>query len=264
MIVNFIKASPAQNTTILVTSYCPPEYYRKVARTAIGYEYLYGEQVGFLVPPRGQDSVLRLEMSGGGFCGNGTLAAAAYAQFSGITSEEAFYIDVSGTDRALSCSVKKLTHFKYYASATMPPVRKYQKLDIFLEQETLTGYLIELEGIAHFIVETGPDFALYEQTMEALKAETMAEAIGLVPFQTLGDEIYKIKPYVHVRKTGTDIFERGCGSGSCALGVHLQETASIDGEITVRQPGGVIKVKTGTAPVISTEVLFTCEGKIMI
>ena len=50
-------------------------------------------------------------------------------------------------------------------------------------------------------------------------------------------------PLVYVRKSGTMVWETGCGSGSAAVGareaIHRGEGRS---EVVVRQPGGIIQV----------------------
>ena len=62
----------------------------------------------------------------------------------------------------------------------------------------------------------------------------------------------------------TNVFERGCGSGSLALGMYLNKVTGITKKIKVLQPGGVIEVGIGSEFSISTDVVITCEGRIMI
>jgi len=51
MRLNFIKSSSAKNTTVFITNYVDPQFYRKIARTVMSYEYLQAEQVGFIMKP---------------------------------------------------------------------------------------------------------------------------------------------------------------------------------------------------------------------
>ena len=264
MILDFIKTSPAQNTTVLITSFCPQSYYLKIAETAMKYEFLHAEQVGFIVPPSKKESVLGLEMAGGEFCGNATLSAAAYAVFKGLTEGEVFNIDVSGAAEPIRCKVQKLDGHCYNASCVMPPARRNQELKLNLGNKTIIGQVIELDGISHFVFPEQEGFTEYLDVVTALKQSVDAEAIGVIPFKTIKDDTYSIKPFVHVKKVNTNIFERGCGSGSLALGMYLNKVFGMSKRIKVFQPGGVIGVEMGSEYSISTDVVFTCEGKIMI
>ena len=51
MKLNYVKTSPSQNMTILITDYIDSKDYIKVANSVMRYESLYAEQVGFVVPP---------------------------------------------------------------------------------------------------------------------------------------------------------------------------------------------------------------------
>lgn len=264
MIFDFIKTSPAQNTTILVTSYCPQSYYFAVAEKAMNYEYLHAEQVGFIVPPSNKDSILRLEMAGGEFCGNATLSAAAYVIYKGLIDRVNFSIDASGAAEPIRCRVEKVSTYCYNTSCIMPPAKRNQKLELTHENKTITGHIIEFDGISHFVFPTQEDFTEYSGVIPALKQVVDTNAIGVIPYKTLKDGSYKIKPFVHVKKINTNIFERGCGSGSLALGIYLKKVGGVSKEIEVVQPGGVIRVGIGNEFSISTDVVFTCEGRMLI
>lgn len=109
MRLNFVKASPSQNMTAFITDYVTPSMYVPVANKLMDYEYLHVEQVGFIVGPKEKDAVLRLEMSGGEFCGNALLSAAAYCTHKALTNKEEFYLETSGSDTPLKCQVMKTT-----------------------------------------------------------------------------------------------------------------------------------------------------------
>jgi diaminopimelate epimerase len=264
MIFNFIKTSPAQNTTVLITSFCPQSYYLKIAEIAMKYEFLHAEQVGFIVPPSKKESILGLEMAGGEFCGNATLSAAAYAVFKGLVGGKVFNIDVSGAAGPIRCKVQKLDDYRYNASCVMPPAKLNQELKLDLGNKTIIGQVIELDGISHFVFPEQEDFAEYLDVVTALKQFIDANAIGVIPFKTIKDDTYSIKPFVHVKKVNTNVFERGCGSGSLALGMYLNKVFGMSKRIEVVQPGGVIGVEMGSEYSISTDVVFTCEGTIMV
>ena len=264
MILNFIKTSQAQNTTVLVTSFCPPSYYLKIAKKAIDYEFLHAEQVGFIVPPSRHESILELEMAGGEFCGNATLSAAAYAVFKGLAGKEAFSIDVSGAPLPITCKVRQTNDYSYNANCVMPQAKRNGELKLTLENKTIMGQVIELDGISHFVFPEQRDFTEYIEVVTVLKQTVDSDAIGVIPFKALQDDTYSIKPFVHVKKVNTNVFERGCGSGSLALGMYLNKVTGITKKIKVLQPGGVIEVGIGSEFSISTDVVITCEGRIMI
>ncbi|WP_213973882.1 hypothetical protein [Tepidanaerobacter acetatoxydans] len=264
MIIDFIKTSPAQNTTVLITSYCPRSYYSAVAEKAMNYDYLHAEQVGFIVPPSKKDSVIRLEMAGGEFCGNATLSAAAYVRYKGLNDKENFSIDVSGAAEPIRCRVEKVGTYYYNTSCIMPPAKRIDEMELELQGKTIKGYIVEFEGISHFVLEAKEEFVEYSEVTHALKKAVDTNAIGVIPYETIRDDTYKIKPFVHVKEINSNVFERGCGSGSLALGTYLKRVRGISREIRVVQPGGVIRVGIADEFFISTDVILTCEGRILI
>lgn len=201
MYVDFIKVSPSQNTTVMITSYCPSSDYTKLAEKIMSYEYLQAEQVGFIVPPKNSCSKIGLDMAGGEFCGNAALSAAAYVWEKGITH--------------------------------------------FVLNKTLC-----------------PDD--YKKVIEQIKNNCTTESIGVISYEKIRGTIYKIKPYVYVEKIDLGLFERSCGSGSFALGIHLAKNEGITGRTVVNQPGGSIIIEIGDENFISTEVKFTCEGRAIL
>lgn len=261
MKLNFIKMSPCQNTTVLVTEYCPKKYYIAVAAQIMSYDSLCAEQVGFIVPPKSADSVLGMEMAGGEFCGNASLSAAVYVRYSGIYEKDDFFIDVSGASDPLRCHVEEKSSYVYSAKCEMPLPLSVKEVDIEIEKKKIEGGIVDFKGISHFIFKTWPDFNVYDKVMALIKSKIESDAIGIVPYKELEEGKYEIKPYVYVRSTRSHVFEKGCGSGSMALGVYLKEYMGLKGKIGVKQPGGIIDVEVGEKNFISTEVKITCEGR---
>ncbi len=263
MVFNFIKASPSQNTTVFITGRCSPSLYGKIARAAMSYEYLNAEQVGFITRPEDKGSVIRLEMAGGEFCGNASLAAAAYAVYKGISDKTNFNIEVSGADYPLECNVKAVSPFIYNAECEMPKPISVEKHTVNIEDHNLTGSLVNFDGISHYVFDKWQEDKLkLDMVLEAVLSSVEAKAVGVIPYKKLDRDRYEIMPYVWVRETGSRVFERGCGSGSMALGIHLK--GQVEGELNIVQPGGIITVKTHKKNLISTNVKFTCEGLLNI
>ncbi|GLY11670.1 hypothetical protein [Pseudobacillus badius] len=258
MKLDFVKASPAQNMTVLITNHPPAARYAAIANTVMSYEYAHAEQVGFLVSPQTADAVLRLEMSGGEFCGNAVLTAAAYCLYKGITVNGCFLLESSGANQPLACEVTKKSSSFFEAKAEMPAPLSVEALTVHADSRAVAGHLVRLDGITHFLTSCWLNEEEFEPVLKQLIGNIDDKAIGIIPYRKLTNEAYEIRPFVYVKETGSQFFERACGSGTLALGVYLGEKRPL----TVHQPGGVIYVETGEKNFIATTVRFTCEGVI--
>ena len=112
--------------------------------------------------------------------------------------------------------------------------------------EGLTVPAVRFPGIVHCII---PADRMTRQTAEtelpaqlpALCARLRSDACGLLLFD---ERFSSFTPLVYVASTGTAVWESGCGSGSAAIGIYLAERDRSDGDIALRQPGGVIRVRS--------------------
>ena len=86
MELDFIKLSPLGNTTVFLRGKAAQEARAALLAEAMDYDHLAAEQAGVLVAPHAEEALLRIEMSGGEFCGNATLSAAALAAAEGAES----------------------------------------------------------------------------------------------------------------------------------------------------------------------------------
>ena len=77
MDVNFVKLSPTQNMTLLITSPVDRKDHAECASQLMRYESVHAEQTGFVEKPRNEKAAARLQMAGGEFCGNAAMALAA-------------------------------------------------------------------------------------------------------------------------------------------------------------------------------------------
>ena len=77
MTVRYQKYSPTGNITVLVTTAVPRDRQPEVAAWLLKPEVAGGEQVGFVEPPTDPRCAARLQMMGGEFCGNATMALGA-------------------------------------------------------------------------------------------------------------------------------------------------------------------------------------------
>lgn len=262
MILDFVKLSPSGNTTVLITNFYQPSDFHLVARKTMSSDYLACEQVGFLLPPKEKGSLLRLEMAGGEFCGDALLATASYVSFAGLSSGSDFCLESSGVNYPLEFYVKEKSSFLFESRGEMPSPLSLEKLELEIDSQKIQGSLVNFEGISHFVFRGPIPLNLYDEIMEALLGKIQAKAWGVIPYEKEGERTYRIRPYVMVQEVGSRVLEKGCGSGSLALALHLKETGL--NSLDVFQPGGLIKVELGEKNYIQTDVMVTCWGKVSI
>lgn len=277
-ILNFVKLSPSENTTILVTDYVNPNNYVEIANKVMSYTHLNAEQVGFIKNPKDNKAVLKMNMPAGEFCGDGTLAAAAIARWKKYTDKEEFYIEASGVSSSVQCRVKQIQSNMYKVKASMPIEHKLTDYETICRNNRIFGKLVILSGITHLILEQEQnkyDKTLIVELAKQVAFDAKANAIGIIPYSRIDDEI-EIEPCIHVPKTGKLLFERGCGSGTLALGLYFAEKSKKSVNMIIKQPGGAINVEVNllnssndSIPIIEsafleTDILITCEGKVYI
>lgn len=267
MEIQFAKINPTQNMTILVLNPVARSLQPQVAEKLMAYESVNAEQVGFLEPPTQIGARARLQMMGGEFCGNATMSLAAYfCQMDQRGEGELcnYTLEVSGADAPLRCEIQK-SGAGFSASVNMPLPEK-------IECVTLPNGrrypVVFLPGIAQIIVPA------QEMDAEAAEREIArwckflnAEALGILLF----DEAQKcIRPLVYVRATDSAVWERGCGSGTAAIGAYLASVRQANVSIDLAQPGGVIgadvRLQGGTIESIRirSTVRIACMGSAWI
>lgn len=238
------------------------------------YSHLNAEQVGFITAAENKTAVFRLEMSGGEFCGNGVLAAAALAKYLAFSQKDSFYLESSGVDQLLECQIKAVNKNKYLINSTMPINYGHEKWQGEVDSLKLAGDLIKLKGITHLLIDNYDlEKSKVKKLVKKLAAELKADAVGIIPYQNK-TEYFQIKPCVYVPEAGSLVFERGCGSGTLALGLFRAQEQKESLNLTVKQPGGVIKIDIrlkikGSDVVVKkalleNEVEITCEGQVII
>ena len=231
MKLHVLRADPAGNITLFVLD--PIEKAERAALSAQLMRTLSDmqiEQVGFACPaPDGADGCM--EMMGGEFCGNATRAYAMYtAQQKGGLSD--VLLCVSGCDGLVTAHVD-LTQGT--ASAEMPLPRSIRTIGA----NGCTGTLVDLGGIAHFVVDAVPDENFFHAVEPIFSAIAGLDAYGVI---FLDRATRRMTPLVKVVDTGTLVWEGSCGSGSVACAVAESEGIS-DGlfEQDYLQPAGVIR-----------------------
>ena len=258
MELDFIKLSPLGNTTVFLRGEAAQEARAALLAEAMDYDHLAAEQAGFLVAPHSEEALFRIEMSGGEFCGNATLSAAALAAAEG--AESPFLVECSGAEDPLRAEAHPLGAGRWLARAEMPQAHEIRRLSLDGFSFGGTAICVSLPGIAHLVVEAADLSATdYDELLARLMRETDADAYGVVPFERMGRNHFRIRPYVAVPSAKSRVFERACGSGSLALALA---EGSERGRIAVEQPGGTLFVETGKRFFLEGEVLISCRGTV--
>ena len=240
MDIQFIKTSPTQNVTILVLTQVPRASQPEIAAQLLRYDGVGGEQVGFLEPS--QTARVQLQMMGGEFCGNASMATGAYLAWrdglpDGASAE--YPLEVSGEDGIVSVGIAR-TGKCYRGRVNMPGAERIERLNLNTDSGNLAVDAVVLPGITHLIFEKSAGMTLeeIERRIRDWNAVARADALGALLYD---EEALAIEPVVYVPGPNTIVRERGCGSGTAAIGCrNALRTGAFSG--TIRQPGGEIAV----------------------
>ena len=229
MMTEYYLCDPTKNITALITTPTEIADQSTVAGRIMKKEPTC-EQAGFV---RLSADGVKLRMAGGEFCGNAAMSAAAlwcseFGKDRGrVTSE------ISGADRPLSISVKKLDDGEYACSVPMPAV-------LSAEEAVLDGYAVtrvDMNGIVHLVTEEKLPDAAAETLVKRWCGLYGADALGLM--QLDGDSL---KPLVYVPGADTLFWESSCASGTAAVGAYLFVRSGKSVRRSIIQPGGVLTV----------------------
>ena len=278
MEVEFVKISPTQNMTILVTTPVERKHYRDLAEKIMAYDSVHAEQVGFVEKPENPKALARLQMAGGEFCGNAALSLCAYLVWkgdvegaglnSGLNSglnlglcpeQRTVPIEVSGSRDILFCEIKKREGY-YLAKFNMPVPESIGSFDTEIAGSLPVVYM---PGISHVIVDTEKLGVNKDQLVASLLSNhesfTKEDAFGIMFYD---NKNCSIEPFVYVKTAGTKIWERGCASGSASIAAYMAHVSGKSVKLDITQPGGVITAEVNTADGKITGI--SVEGKIVI
>lgn len=230
-----VRADPSGNITLFVLDPVVKAERAAVAARLMARRGLAAEQVGFACPPRtGGDG--RFEMMGGEFCGNATRAyGMLLARGRGVSGTARLLVETSGCDRtvAVDADVSAGT-----ARAELPLPRFVRRA----EAERLSGTLVHLGGIAHFVVDAPSDETLFAAAEAVFAREP--ECAGLDACGMIFLHGGRMTPLVKVAATGTLVWEGSCGSGT--LAAALAESADAPDGVFARdyvQPRGTVRAE---------------------
>ena len=241
MELKFIKTSPTENMTLLIETPVPREQHLEVGEKLIAYGSVYAEQAGYIEEPENPAAEKRLQMMAGEFCGNASLSlAAVVAEEKGLkVGEEAeIILEISGADSLVNCCMKK-EEKGWFGRVAMPLPKALEYKKFHLEDETYELAEVIFEGISHIIVPVSlwGDSAVGKAELAAkVWAEHMPAAFGILLFD---EEKGECQPLVSIQGA-TLIWERGCGSGTSAVGAYLAMKAGKSCSVGLKQPGGIM------------------------
>lgn len=244
MDIQFVKISPNQNMTLLIETPIPREQQLEVAKTLIAYHSVYAEQAGYIEQPQNKNAVARLQMMAGEFCGNATLALAAYVfskENPPAFAQKTIPLEVSGTDGIVYCHMQKMEQH-FMGTLEMPLPLSVEQRNYVLHDITYTLQTVCFAGIWHIVVPKslwGENSTLYaEQAASAWENQIDADAFGIL----IWDEQTKVLQSLVCVKNASLIWERGCGSGTSAIGIvtALQQKSNIS--LDIQQTGGIMHI----------------------
>lgn len=244
MEIEFIKTSPTQNMTILVETQIQEDKQLNVAQKLIAYNSVYGEQVGFIQEPSDNRAAKALRMMAGEFCGNATLSLAAWIMEQKglpVGQRESVLLEVSGAKGLVYCEIQKEEDC-YFGKVDMPLPLSVEWEEFQLGRESFTLPVVRFDGIAHIIVnrEVWGENAKYKAEQAAfIWEERMPEAYGILLWDGRTEQL---EPLVCLKDTSL-IWERGCGSGTSAIGAFLAVQTGKGVSLDCKQPGGTMGVE---------------------
>ena len=228
MEIQYLLADPTKNITVLVTTPVSRALQPELASLLLDLEP-EAEQVGFV--ETAADGQMRLQMMGGEFCGNATMSFGAWlCRRAPIGQTCRLALKISGAPALVECSITPLDGC-FLGTVDMPLPEKIETL--------------RLPGISHIIVPAQVLTRVRAEELIRRWAEVLhADALGILLLQ---EEELCFDPLVYVTQTDTAVWERGCGSGSAAIGAYLTKKHGAPQCVSIRQPGGAIAVTTRCA-----------------
>lgn len=226
MKLTVVQANPAGNITLFVRTPVDKVQYGAVGEKLLALPSLQGEQVGFVCENG------RLEMAGGEFCGNATRAFGLLtARQRGLTGRQHLTLSVSGCEKPVGVDVDTDAGT---ARAEMP-------LPLFVRTETVSGIsgtLVHLGGIAHFVVDgVTPSETFFAEVEPLFLSLGALDAYGVIFLSGA-----KMTPLVKVPATKAFVWEGSCGSGSLAAAIAQSDGMEGAFEHDYVQPAGTIRV----------------------
>jgi diaminopimelate epimerase len=258
-IKNLVVAYPSGNTTAVVLDDVSDLDKMKLNATILDtWSARYPdepeiEQCCFVTDATDPNSIGKVEMFGGEFCGNATRSV-VWLLTKGKDGKG--LIEASGCDKPLAYTVNGgvVTLEMPHASTSMS------------EQ----GTKVQFDGITQLVIPFEPTRTSLKKLIKADSSLRKCSAVGLTNYNT---ESKRAVFSVWVREVDTIFDETACGSGTAAIGIALAAQTKTNQKLDVVQPSGepitvATKVNDKGTPVITkisgkVRVLFSGEMKLL-
>lgn len=229
--------------TILVETPVSRDMQAPVAQELLRYDSIFAEQAGFIEQPGSSAAWARLQMMGGEFCGNATMALAAFLVWQRKDPEGAVLrvpLEVSGSDGIIECGITVKSGC-FLGTVNMPVPEKIERCKYPVNGGTREFPTVFLPGITHILVplkDAGDDpRAFAGEMLDRWEPLLEAGAYGVI---LLDESARRFEPLVRVKSSGSTVWERGCGTGTAAIGAFLSDRDRKGVKVDLAQPGGII------------------------
>ncbi len=256
MKLRFVKIDPTGNMTVLIRDSVSRAMQPAVAARLMMDSSLGAEQVGFIEPAaHGSEARARLQMMGGEFCGNAAMSLAAVLLRDDGLDRGDVTLEVSGCPGTVTCFIRP-GDGGTRGAVSMPLPEAVG---------TVEGLpAVFLPGIVH-LVAPAADFPQKDEAEAFIRRVCGALKAGAAGLLLFDGQAMTMTPCVYVRDTDSAVWERGCASGTAALGAWLALTNG-PGEVSLRLPGGIMTARTSceggklTALSVSGGLRVVAEG----
>ncbi|MEZ4755047.1 MAG: hypothetical protein R3A13_12225 [Bdellovibrionota bacterium] len=268
--VHIYDCFPGGNPTYIVVGAEVPENLRGEANSLIMEKFKTSEfeQGGFLIESQTGKAAIRLQMSGGEFCGNATRSAAALlikdfiggrmlanqANYDLIEKEGNLYrfpVEVSGTEDILYAEVD-VSSQEFDVQVEMPVKLAFEAITehtLKFNEQSIKVKLVDMGGIKHIIVNVEElpfrdDKQFYGSVLDAFRHQLSlndSPAVGVIWTNLREDETAYIDPLVWVKGTNQYFYESACGSGTIAVSLcELLDKKDRTLTMDIEQPSGYV------------------------
>ena len=236
--IRYVILDPTGNLTALVLDPVSGEERTRITAALMDR----CEQVGYLCSPEKPGVRARLQMMGGEFCGNASMAAAVYlAAGDGLQEgrETEIILEVSGADTPVACRARR-EKAGWRGTVQMPALQKMADCRIRGRQLKAVFF----PGMVHLIWDGDP-LSGEEAELTLRKAgELFSEpAAGLLQWRETAREAGEMTPLVWVRESKTMVWETACGSGTAAIACWKSLSRGQTAGVSVSQPGGILRAE---------------------
>ena len=242
MELKFIKASPTENMTLLIKTPVPRENQLAAAERLIAYGSVYAEQVGYIEEAENPLAEKRLQMMAGEFCGNASLSLAAWLAKEKnlpIGEQTEIMLEVSGAETLVSCVMLREGENSFSGRVAMPLPDAIEERVFWLDGERLELTAVVFAGITHIIIPLSLWGEGARQKAERAAQAWAKELPAVFGLLLLDERAQCLLPLVAVGEVSL-LWERGCGSGTAAVGAYLAAREKRDAVVSLKQPGGVL------------------------